>query len=288
MMSETNSVDTTNPVRTLTSTARVVFVISGLITLVVGVLLLVWPERSAELTVGAFSIYAVSVGVIGLVLGVFGRGLVSWRRGGHALIGLLLMVAGIVALSGVDPTRTNTGTILGVVVGIVWIIQGVFSVAETDRSKDTLWSIIFGVVSVLAGVAVLIAPLWGTEMLWIFFGVTLVVIGLAQLARGQRIGDWTSNPVRPERAAPSAKTSAPTGASRKTSTPKTPTPKAAVPDAPAAPAPTPTAGSPAAERPETTGSGTPKPWIPDPSGPASGPVTPSGPTPTEPGDATSK
>lgn len=211
-MSETNAVDTTNPVQALTGTARVIFVIGGLITAVVGVMLLVWPERTPELrvllTLGAFAIYAVSVGVIGLVLGVFGRGLASWRRGGHSLIGLLLLVSGVVALSGIDPDRTNTGTILGVVVGIVWIIQGVFSVAETDRSKDTLWSIIFGVVSVLAGIALLIAPLFGTGVLWIFLGITLLVLGIAQLARGQRIGDWTSNPIRPERAvvAPRQKT----------------------------------------------------------------------------------
>lgn len=200
-MTETNSVDTTNPVETLTSTARVVFAISGIITAAVGILLLVWPNQDPQLTLGIFAIYAFSGGVIAFVLGVFGRGLASWRRGGHALVGVLLMVVAIFALSGIDPSRSNTVEILGVVAGIVWIVQGVFSVAETDRSKDTLWSIIFGVVSVMAGIAVLISPLWGTGAVGIFFGIALVVLGLAQLARSQRIGDWTSNPVRGDRAA---------------------------------------------------------------------------------------
>ncbi|SER99839.1 Uncharacterized membrane protein HdeD, DUF308 family [Propionibacterium cyclohexanicum] len=197
-MSETNSVDTTVPAQALGTTARVIFTISGIIAVVAGILVLVWPDRTVQLTAGTFAVYAIPCGVVGIVLGAFGQGLASWRRGGHALLGLLLVVVGVVAVSGIEPERSGTMTVLGIVVGVVWIVQGVFAVAETDRSKDTLWSIIFGVVSVLSGIAVMLAPIWGTARMWVFLGITLIVLGLAQTARAQRIGDWVSNPARPQ------------------------------------------------------------------------------------------
>ncbi|MFT8395310.1 HdeD family acid-resistance protein [Propionibacterium sp.] len=195
-MSEKSSPDTFERMVALTNTVRVVFFISGLITAVVGVLLLIWPGLSPQLAAAHIAIYALPAGVISVALGLFARRIAGWRRGGYAVIGVLLVIVCIVALWGVDTDGSNVSTFLGIVAGIVWILQGIFAVAQTDRSKDTLWSIIFGVVSVLAGIAVLISPLWGRQGVWISFGVALLVLGLAQIVQGLNIGDWTYDPKR--------------------------------------------------------------------------------------------
>ena len=72
--------------------------------------------------------------------------------------------------------------------GITWIAEAVISLTTVGDSPSKTWTIIYAVISFIAGLSMLFSPLGGVAILWIFLGVSLVVMGIAQLVRAFRFG----------------------------------------------------------------------------------------------------
>jgi uncharacterized membrane protein HdeD (DUF308 family) len=71
--------------------------LSGLVALVVGILILVWPGKTAVVVTAIIAIYAVVGGLVYLGLGIFSKSMGGWARIGHIVLGLIYIVAGIIA-----------------------------------------------------------------------------------------------------------------------------------------------------------------------------------------------
>ena len=78
--------------------------------------------------------------------------------------------------------------VLGLLVGIVWIVEGVAALVEYTTDSSRWPGILLGVVGVLAGVIVLFAPVQTIGVLVTIGGIMLIVSGLVQLVRAFTFG----------------------------------------------------------------------------------------------------
>jgi uncharacterized membrane protein HdeD (DUF308 family) len=64
----------------------------------------------------------------------------------------------------------------------------VISIAESSRAASSGWAIAFGVLSILAGIVVLVLPASSAAFLLIFAAVALIVLGIIGIVRAFTFG----------------------------------------------------------------------------------------------------
>ncbi|MCC9144573.1 MULTISPECIES: DUF308 domain-containing protein [unclassified Arthrobacter] len=157
--------------------------ITGLVSVVLGLLILFWPGATLEVLAVLFGLYFVIAGAVRILLGVF-TGLGAGLKILNILVGLALLVVGVIAVR--NPMETLTA--LGLVIGIAWIVEGVMALAESDRGGSRWFAIVLAVLSILAGIVVLFIPLESLAVLVIYGGIFLVVLGAIQIVRAFAFG----------------------------------------------------------------------------------------------------
>ena len=164
---------------------RIALGVGGLASVVFGVLILVWPEHTAMAIVAIFvALWTLVAGLGNIAVGVFGSS-PGKRRIMYLVLGVVFLIAGIVAWANLGVATGVLAITIGVVVGLAWIVEGAVSLVT---SPGGAWPVIHGVISVLAGVVVLLAPFWAAALLWLWLGISLVVVGIVQIVRAIRSG----------------------------------------------------------------------------------------------------
>jgi len=172
---------------------RTVILVSAIASLVFGIVVLVWPVKSAMAVTIVMAIYAIIAGLLSLVNGIHSKGVGGWTRAGLIALGVVFLVAGVVAFGNLGESTLLLAVLVTTFIGVAWIIDGIvalFSLGVKDGALPGAtkahkgWSIFYGIVSVLAGVFVVISPLMAALWLWIFLGVALVVMGIVGIVRG--------------------------------------------------------------------------------------------------------
>lgn len=161
--------------------------ISGALSLIVGILILVWPGRTAEVAVGIIAVWAIIAGLVYAALGIFSRSLGGWSRVGHIALGALFVIAGVVALINLTAATVGFALALGMIVGALWIVEGIVALTTLGQTGQKGWSIFFAIISILAGIVLLLSPVY-VALLWVFLGAALIVVGLAQIIRAVALG----------------------------------------------------------------------------------------------------
>ncbi|AYV25533.1 HdeD family acid-resistance protein [Streptomyces sp. CJ_13] len=152
----------------------------GLVTLIPGILILVWPDETLH-------ILAVIIGLQLLVAGGFGfvRAFShSSDRGGSRLAGVLIAV--LAFLAGVLVLRHPMQTIgaLSLIVGVFWLLTGVLTayVSIADRAlvhRGLHFGL--GVLGAVAGIIVLCFPVDSAVALTRLLGLWLVLLGVFEV-----------------------------------------------------------------------------------------------------------
>jgi uncharacterized membrane protein HdeD (DUF308 family) len=182
-MTTTLSFDTT-----AVKAIRIALGVTGAISIIVGILILLWPVHTAEVATAIVAIYVIVAGLIYAALGIFSRTKHGWSRVGHIVLGLVFVVAGIYALINLSAATAGFALFAGTLIGILWIIEGVVSLSTLGDSGSKGWTIFFAIVSLIAGVTMLFSPLLGAAVLWLFLGISLIVLGVFQLMRAFTFG----------------------------------------------------------------------------------------------------
>ncbi|MDQ1136695.1 uncharacterized membrane protein HdeD (DUF308 family) [Microbacterium sp. SORGH_AS 1204] len=179
-----SSATASNPV---IGAVRTALGVSGVLSLVIGALILIWPGRTAEVAVAIVSVYVIIAGLVNIAIGLFWRS--GWARLGYIALGVLFIVAGIFSFANLSATTAWFGVFIGTLVGILWIIEGVVSLTTLGHgSKARAWTMFFAIVSIVAGVVLLFSPLLGAVTLFLLIGVSLVVLGIFQIVRAIQFG----------------------------------------------------------------------------------------------------
>lgn len=158
----------------------------GVLALIFGVLALVWPEATVLALALLFGIYAIVDG-IGLIASGLDRGGERNRRWLYVLAGLVGIAAGVIALLWPQLTALT----LVVLAGAWAIVTGILEIAAAVRLRRELtgeWVIaLLGIVSVIAGVIILLRPDVGAVALATVLGVYAIVAGVVLLLAAWRL-----------------------------------------------------------------------------------------------------
>lgn len=156
--------------------------ISGIISLIMGLLVLFYPGKSAGVVTILLGIAFVLIGLT-YVFTTFSNeaGEHGWRRFGHLLLGILYLFVGIATFMNLGASTVSLALVLGVAVGILWLVEGVVTLTSLDMFPSRGWAIFTAILNILAGLALLFSPLMGSAVLWIFFGAWLVVQGIFRI-----------------------------------------------------------------------------------------------------------
>jgi len=158
--------------------------IGALIALVAGGAILAWPGGASTVIALIFGLYFLIRGLVRVAVGIFGPGLTGGGRALSIVLGILLIVVGVFAFK----SPAGILEILGILIGIMWIIDGIATLVESGRGSSRGIAITLGVISLIAGVAVLFVPATAVDVLIVLGGVFLIVIGVAQAIGAFTVG----------------------------------------------------------------------------------------------------
>jgi uncharacterized membrane protein HdeD (DUF308 family) len=153
----------------------------GVLTLVVGAAVLVWPGQSIVVAAVLFGVYLLASG-IAQVVAAFTVYSPAASRVLLFISGALSIVLGVFAFR--DFNDGSAVYLLTLWIGIGFIFQGVSSsvmAISLPKMPDRGWYIFVGVLTVIAGVVVLVWPISSILALAIIAGAWLVVIGAIEI-----------------------------------------------------------------------------------------------------------
>ncbi|MCV7201569.1 hypothetical protein B7435_07865 [Mycolicibacterium peregrinum] len=153
--------------------------VSGILAVILGVLALVWPGITILVAAIFFAAYLLITGISQLVLAFSIRSSVGGRVllfiGGAAA--LVLAVLCFVSLQ-------NSFELLAIWIGVGFIFRGVattMSAIGDPSLPGRVWEIIIGIISVIAGIIMFVAPLEGLVALAQVTGIILIVVGVFEV-----------------------------------------------------------------------------------------------------------
>ena len=170
-----------------------VLMVRAVLALALGLVMLIVPGVTLLLVAWAFGIYALVDGAAQVVDAIRRRQRPRWWIA--LLLGLIGVVAGVIAL--IWPFLT--AVVLAVLVGCWALLTGVIEIVSAMRQRRerrrTAWLVVAGLLSVVAGVLILIWPVHGAFALAMLLGAFATAYGvvLAGLALAVRRAGMTSD-----------------------------------------------------------------------------------------------
>lgn len=152
----------------------------GVLTLILGIIVSLHPTSS-------LNVVAVLLGILMIISGIFNLIRVFDPREAHrvwlGVAGLLFIVIGVILIRHLHLTRS----IIGLIIGISWIVQGLTAliggIAGGVR-EGRAWWIIFGLISLIAGIVVVSTPASSLDVLAVLLGIWFVIMGIFEIIGG--------------------------------------------------------------------------------------------------------
>jgi uncharacterized membrane protein HdeD (DUF308 family) len=152
----------------------------GAATLILGLIVSFHPT-------GSLNVIAVLLGIAAILSGIFHLIRVFDPKEPHrvwlGIAGLLFIVIGVVLIRHLHLTRS----LIGLLVGITWIVQGLTALIggiSGGVREGRAWWIFFGVVSLIAGIVVAVTPASSLNVLAVLLGIWFVIMGIFEIIGG--------------------------------------------------------------------------------------------------------
>jgi uncharacterized membrane protein HdeD (DUF308 family) len=152
----------------------------GVLTLILGIIVSFHPT-------GSLNVLAVLLGVLMIFSGLFHLIRVFDPGESHrvwlGIAGLLFIVIGVVLIRHLHLTRS----LIGLIIGITWIVQGLTALIggiSGGAREGRAWWIIFGAVSLIAGIVVVSAPASSLNTLAVLLGIWFIIMGIFEIIGG--------------------------------------------------------------------------------------------------------
>jgi uncharacterized membrane protein HdeD (DUF308 family) len=162
--------------------------IGGALAVIAGILILVWPVKTAMVFTAILAIYAVAAGLVYVGLGIFSARKGGWARVGHIVLGIVFVAAGIVAFANLQSTTAWIAVFAAVFIGVAWIVEGIVSLTTLPEGGSRVWTVVFAIISLIAGIYLIMSPFLGALALWWVLGISAIALGIAQLVRAFTFG----------------------------------------------------------------------------------------------------
>ncbi|MFI9245801.1 HdeD family acid-resistance protein [Streptomyces sp. NPDC053086] len=173
------------PLHALSRAAWQIVLLTGIGSLVLGILVLVWPGASLLAAGVLFGLYLVISGVFQLV-SAFGTHRTTSLRILAFISGALSIVLGLFCFRG--PMQSIL--LLALWIGIGWLIRGItqtLAAVHDSHMPARGWQIFLGVVTFIAGIVLIDSPFESVAVLTLVAGTWLVVVGVVEIVTSFRI-----------------------------------------------------------------------------------------------------
>lgn len=174
--------------RSLFTSIRVTLAISGIVALLAGIALLVWPTKTLAVVTMIFASYLIIAGLVYIGLAVFSAKKGGWSRVGHIVLGLLYIAAGVIAFANLESAKVTLALVVVIFIGISWVVDGFVALTLLGQDGSRVWTLLYAVLSIVAGIFVMFSPLVAGFMFWLMFGISLVMLGVVQIVRAITLG----------------------------------------------------------------------------------------------------
>ena len=150
----------------------------GLISLLVGIIIVFNREGSVQLLAILFAIYLIISGLFEIVRS-FASGLTGGTRALLLITGVLSVILGVFAIR---YSGENAVDLLGIFVGIAFLFRGFASLFTGFDSKEGRgWNIFFGIIMLVGGGVIMVQPAASLEAIAWIVGIWLVLIGIYEI-----------------------------------------------------------------------------------------------------------
>ncbi|CEI28925.1 Hypothetical membrane protein [Propionibacterium freudenreichii] len=170
------------------TTVRASFALLGVLALGLGIALLAWPGKTITALAVILGAYLLVEGVIRIVMALVTPLIHAGSRLLSILFGVLFILGGVVMMRNPGLSGETLLVVVAIIIGVAWIMEGVLALLESGSAQSRGWAISFGIISLLAGIIVLVTPAWSAVMLMVFTGASLVVMGIVSLVRAFTFG----------------------------------------------------------------------------------------------------
>jgi uncharacterized membrane protein HdeD (DUF308 family) len=99
------------------------------------------------------------------------------------VLGVVFIVAGVIAFANLGQATAWLAFFIGILVGVMWIVEGIVSLTTLGDAASKVWTVIFAIISIIAGIFLIFSPVWGAAILWWILGIALIVLGIVNLVR---------------------------------------------------------------------------------------------------------
>lgn len=152
----------------------------GIVSIVMGLIVLFWPGPTLFVVAILFAIYLIISGLF-LVVSTFGAADHSgWWRLLSFVAGVLSIILGVIAIR--NPAESII--LLAIWIGIAWIFRGVGSISWYSSSPELPGrgaGIFLGVVTLIAGIVLIVWPATSIGTLVWVAGILLIVVGVFEV-----------------------------------------------------------------------------------------------------------
>lgn len=159
---------------------RTAVIFISLVGIVLGIIVLVWPRATLLVVAVLFGLALIAAGLLRLFTAVVATMLPGrWRL----LLGVLsvaIIAAGVLVLA--NPTAATW--LLAVFIGAGWLVQGIAELIGVVTGSGDVprgLAVASGVISVIAGLVLLILPVTALQTLVWVAGILLIVVSVANL-----------------------------------------------------------------------------------------------------------
>jgi uncharacterized membrane protein HdeD (DUF308 family) len=158
---------------------------TGIVAIVLGALVLMWPGISIIVAGVLFGLYLVVGGVMQLVA-AFGTHSTTALRVLAFVSGALSILLGLLCFR----SAFDSIVLLALWIGIGWLFRGIIQIvsAISDANLPARgWQGFYGAISLLAGIALIDSPLSSVALLTILGGAWLIALGVVEIITAFRV-----------------------------------------------------------------------------------------------------
>lgn len=161
--------------------------IVGLLLLIFGLFILFWPGKTATFVTFLVGLSFILIGVSS-IFSIFSfltnksrNREETWWHWGQFVLGLVYLFVGIFSFIDLAAATTYLFILVGIFVGMTWIIEGFIGFTTLKYFSSKGWIIFSSVLSVIAGFMLFLTPFWGAVTLWFLLGISFLVLGIIKI-----------------------------------------------------------------------------------------------------------
>jgi uncharacterized membrane protein HdeD (DUF308 family) len=150
------------------------WLVRAAVSIIIGVLVLVWPQSTVNVIVFLAGLAFVILGVLRVVEGIVSKDSSAASKTANIILGALVLILGVVVMR----NPGITAVVVFVIVGISWILEGIATVAGAATGEGNWVTVVLGLLVAVAGVIVVIFADGAVIAYAWLIGLTLIAVGI--------------------------------------------------------------------------------------------------------------